>query len=155
MKTTVISNNNYKGVRSYYGKPNKLTRIFYAAKFWKDNRALQQLTKLAEKELKDVIANTGVNYITAVNNVLSKYNMPKMIAKALAKKYGIVYLEIFKDANQKLNVDEKKITGKTIIVIDDVIYSGSTMKRALYLLRKAKVKTTFFYTMLKSPSFKK
>ncbi len=154
MKKTIIANNFYRGIRTSNRQPNELTKTFYLAKFFKESSAIKQLVKLAKRELKKVIDGKQFDYITAVNNVISKWNLPKVIAKQLSKDFGIPYLDIFKDANQHLNVDKEKIKGKKILVIDDVIYSGSTIRRAAYLLRTAKAEEAVFYALLKSRSFK-
>jgi len=154
MKRIIISKNIYKGVRSYTGKPNVLTRIFYAAKFHKNERAVRKLTLTAIKELKQIVKKNDFDYITAVNTTSSKWNLPREIAKRVGDKYDIVYLEVFKDKNIHLAVKPDKIKGKKILVIDDVIYSGKTIKTTSFLLKKAKVNLTIFYAILKSPKYK-
>lgn len=155
MKTTVLSNNKYKGVRSYNGKPNTLTKVFYKAKFFKEKKAIEILLKLIIKELTKLIVKENFFCITAVNTVLSQWNLPQFLAKEISKKFKLPYYELFENSNQKIAVDNNKLKGKKILVIDDVIYSGSTMRRVNYLLDNAKADKMFFYALLKSPSYKK
>lgn len=98
----------------------------------------------------DVIKDKQFDLITCVNNRDSVFHLAKALALWIAIRKKTPFKDVLNDHNQKA---EKYITGKNILIIDDVIYKGTTMKLAIESCRKQRPSKVHFLAFGKSQRF--
>lgn len=146
MKTvhTVISDHVFRGKTS--GKSNDIARIIYGAKFFDNPKSLAVLIRIASND----IDPKGIDAIVPINTRDSHYNIPAHIAQKVASTLKIKYI----DALYNHNTSARGIRGLNIILFDDVIYTGATMRHAVDACKKAGAKSVKFFAICHSKSFK-
>lgn len=142
---TIISDHVFRGRTS--GKANDIARIIYGAKFFNNSVSLRTLIRIAAND----ISPRGLDAIVPVNTRDSHFNIPARIAKGVAEKLNIKYIDAIYEQNAKAR---NSISGLNIIVLDDVIYTGATMQRAVNACKKAGAKSVRYFAIAHSKRFK-
>jgi len=146
MKTShsIISDHVYRGSKS--GHVNAITHLIYGAKFFDNRKSFNALAKLCTYDInpKDFDA------IVPVNTRNSKYNLPANLANLIAQNLKIEYIEALYDDNKKC---KKSVKGLRILVFDDVIYTGKTMRTAKKSVSDAGAKSVTGFAIARSRSF--
>lgn len=141
----IISDHVFRGRTS--GKSNDIARIIYGAKFFNNAQSLQALIRIAAND----IDSRYLDAIVPVNTRDSHYNIPSRIAKAVAAKHEIRYIDALYDKNAHARAS---IRGLRIILLDDVIYTGATMQRAVNACKRAGAKSVTYFAICHSKKFK-
>ncbi len=76
----------------------------------------------------DVVKYKQFDIITCVNNRDSPFHLAKTLAMGIALRKKNPFKDFLSDHNQKAI---PQISNKSILIVDDVIYKGTTMKLAL------------------------
>ena len=139
----VISDHVFRGKTS--GKSNDIARIIYGAKFFNNEKSLQSLIRIAAND----IDPRGLDAIVPVNTRDSRYNIPYRISVKVAKILKIKCI----DALHTQNTQARGIRNLNIILFDDVIYTGATMRKAVDACKKAGAKSVRFFAICHSKSF--
>lgn len=142
---TIISDHVFRGRTS--GKANDIARIIYGAKFFNNPASLNSLIRIAAND----ISPRGLDAIVSVNTRDSHYNIPARIARAVADKLKIRYIDALYEQNAKAR---DSVRGLNIVVLDDVIYTGATMQRAVKACQRAGAKSVRFFAIAHSKQFK-
>lgn len=143
----------YRG-RSYgkyeHGKinddPNITAQLVVSAKFYNDKVSLYRMIIL----MADVIKGKQYDLITCVNNRDSIFHLAKALATGIAAKTKIPFKDVMSNHNTSCSADVK---GKSVLIIDDVIYKGTTMKLAIDTCLKQKPTSISFLAFGKSQRF--
>ncbi len=146
MKTShsIISEHVYRGKIS--GHVNSVTRLIYGAKFFNDKKSFDALVRLCA----DDIHASDFDAIVPVNTRDSKYNLPANMAKAISSILKIKFIDALFDHNKKCKSSVKNLR---ILVFDDVLYTGKTMKTAKNSVKSAGAKSITGFAIAKSKSF--
>lgn len=128
------------------GHPNITAQMVIAAKFFNDLVSQYRITVL----MYDVVKNMKFDFITSVNGRDSKFDLAAYIARGLARRLGVDYRAMFSDANKRCS---PLIRNRTVLIIDDVIYKGTTMQTAITAAGKQKPVKIFFLAFGKSQRF--
>ncbi len=140
---TIISDHVFRGKTS--GKSNDIARIIYGAKFFNNETSLKVLIRIAAND----IDPRGLDAIVPINTRDSHFNIPFRIAEKAAKKLNLKCI----DALYKENTQARGIRGLNVILLDDVIYTGTTMRKAVKACKKAGAKSVRFFAICHSKSF--
>ncbi|MFZ4056991.1 MAG: ribonuclease H-like domain-containing protein [Ferruginibacter sp.] len=135
----------YKGDGSI-NNPNITAQLVVQAKFYNDKISLYRMIVL----MHDVVKDNDYDLITCVNNRDSIFHMARALAKGIASKCNIPFLELIHDHNTKA---DSIIKGKRILVVDDVIYKGTTMNKAIDACSQQKPALVHFLAFGKSSRF--
>ena len=140
---TIISDHVFRGKTS--GKSNDIARIIYGAKFFNNAKSLSSLIRIASRD----IDPKGIDAIIPVNTRDSRYNIPARISQKVASILKIKYI----DALHTQNTTARGIRGLNVIIFDDVIYTGATMRKAVDACKRAGAKSVKFFAICHSKSF--
>ncbi len=140
----IISDHVFRGKTS--GKSNDIARIIYGAKFFDNPKSLASLIRIACND----IDPRGIDAIVPINTRDSRFNIPARISHKVASILKLKYI----DALHKQNTAARGIRGLNIILFDDVIYTGTTMRKAVDACKKAGAKSVKFFAICHSKSFK-
>lgn len=143
----------YRG-KSYgkfeYGKindnPNITAQLVVSAKFNNDKVSLYRMIVL----MADIVKGKQYDLITCVNNRDSVFHLAKALAIGIAAKCKIPFKDVYTDHNQTAS---PIITNKSILIIDDVIYKGTTMKLSIESALKHRPSKISFLAFGKSQRF--
>ncbi len=146
MKKThsIISDHVYRGKHS--GHINSVTRLIYAGKFFGNSVAVEKLIILCAGD----IPGNKFDAIVPVKPTYNKTNFVLRIAQGIAKKKKIKLIDALYDKNAKCKTSVK---GLRILVFDDVMYSGKTMKKAVSSVVAQKPKSISYFAIAKSKTF--
>lgn len=128
------------------GAPNITAQMVVGAKFFEDNISRYRIAVL----MHDVVKDMSFDYITSVNGRDSKFDLAAFLAKFIARRTGIAYSELLSNGNTSCSPEVKF---KRILIIDDVIYKGRTMKKAIDACTKQRPAKIFFLAFGKSQRF--
>lgn len=104
--------------------PNITAQMVVAAKFNNDKVSLYSMIVL----MADVAKKYQYDMVTCVNNRDSIFHMAKALAEGIASRLHTPFKDvIYKQNSACLPI----VKNKRILLIDDVIYSGATMKNAI------------------------
>lgn len=126
--------------------PNITAQLVVSAKFYNDKISLYRMIVL----MADVVKNMQFDFITSVNGRDSKFNLAMALATGIGKKYKLPFLDVFSDYNKTCS---KSAAGKSVLIIDDVIYKGTTMQTAIASCMKQKPGKIYFLAFGKSQRF--
>jgi adenine/guanine phosphoribosyltransferase-like PRPP-binding protein len=126
--------------------PNITAQLVVSAKFHNDKVSLYRMIIL----LYDVIKEKQYDIITCVNNRDSPFHLARALAMGVATKKKIPFKDILSNHNQEAAA---YIKDKRILIIDDVIYKGTTMGMALNACMKQKPVLMHFLAFGKSVRF--
>lgn len=140
--------------RIYKGLHNGMDRVAYnllVAKFQKSQSAQRIINSYAVSDLKGKMK--GINLIVAIAPRDSHSSIVRQLAEAIAKAYRLPLLLM--DKGQTLSPTKRKnCQGKSILIVDDVVYTGATLEKATKAITPAKPKKIQYYTLAKSKSYK-
>jgi len=142
---TIISDHVFRGRTS--GKANDIARIIYGAKFFNNSTSLRTLIRICAHD----IVPRGIDAIVPINTRDSHYNIPARISRAVAIKLKIKYIDALYHQNTKAR---DSLRGLNILLLDDVIYTGTTMRSAINACEKAGAKSVRFFAVAHSKHFK-
>jgi len=130
----------YRGTLS--GETNELTRLILRSKNQQDPEARQQLARM----IIDRVKNLQVDLITYPNSENTKgvhhdSNHMAYITRLVADALGVAYGSILRNGNEYA---EPVVRGLRVLVIDDVIRTGRTMRKVVRALRRAGAKRITF-----------
>lgn len=128
------------------GQPNITAQLVVSAKFFNDLVSQYRMIVL----MHDVIKHRRFDLVTSVNGRDSKYDLAAALARGIARRLGIEYRQVFSNNNKICNA---AVQNKTILIIDDVIYKGTTMQTAITAASKQKPIRIFFLAFGKSQRF--
>jgi len=140
----IISEHIFRGKTS--GHINSVSHLIYGAKFYNSIKAFDALVRLCIGD----IQKTKFDAIIPVNTRDSKYNLPYHLAKEIAEKLDIRFLNALSDKNSTC---KPSVKGLKVLVFDDVIYKGTTMKKACASVRSAGAMTIHGFAIARSRSF--
>ena len=126
--------------------PNITAQLVVSAKFYNDKISLYRMIVL----MADVVKNMQFDFVTSVNNRDSKFNLAMALAMGIGKKNKIPFVDVFSDHNK---ICSRSAAGKSVLIIDDVIYKGTTMKTAIDACMKQKPGKIYFLAFGKSQRF--
>ena len=126
--------------------PNITAQMVVTAKFHGDKISLYRMIIL----MTDVIKDKTFDIITCVNNRDSPFHLAKALAMGIALRKKIPFKDVLSDHNQKAIPE---IGNKSILIVDDVIYKGTTMKLALDACSKQRPSKIHFLAFGKSQRY--
>lgn len=132
----------YRG-KSWFGHGNDLETTFTAsqliirAKFYNDIASLCQMIGV----MCDVVRDMKFDFITPVNSQAGNVHLAKLLASGIGKRLGIPAVELITDGNTSCS---HLVKGKNVLIVDDVIYKGATMDKALQAVSKQKPGMIYF-----------
>ena len=132
--TKNLTKNLYKGIHTSI-EPNAVAKLIYFAKFLQNSTAIDEITN----NIFQTVRNIDFDYILPVYTTKTKTSLPLEIAKRLSTATNKKYLAKFWTQPHKYN-----LTRKNILLIDDVISSGRTMKKAISIVKKQNPKNIYF-----------
>lgn len=128
------------------GNPNITARMVVGAKFFNDVTSRYRMAVL----MYDLVKEMKFDFVTSVNGRDSKFDLAAYLAKSIARRLGVQYQELLSENNTSCS---GFIKNKTVLVVDDVIYKGSTMKKAIAACSKQKPIKIYFLAFGKSQRF--
>lgn len=128
------------------GHPNITAQMVIGAKFFDDKVSRYRMAVL----MHDVVKQMKFDIITSVNGRDSKFNLAEYLARSIALRTGMPYKEIFSDRNKSCSA---AVFNRTVLIIDDVIYKGTTMKTAIESCSKQRPMKIYFLAFGKSQRF--
>jgi hypothetical protein len=126
--------------------PNITAQLVVQAKFYNDKISLYRMVVL----MHDVIKSKDYDIITCVNNRDSPFHLARALAIGIALRKKKPFSDILTEHNTKAS---NKIEGKRVLIIDDVVYKGTTMKSALDACSKQRPALLHFLAFGKSSRF--
>jgi hypothetical protein len=106
------------------GYPNITAQMVVGAKFFDDKVSRYRMSVL----MYDVVKNMRFDLVTSVNGRDSKFDLAAYLAKNIAMRLKVPYEDLFSNHN---NTCSPVVKNKTVLIIDDVIYKGRTMRTAI------------------------
>ena len=140
----------------------RVRRMILRLKYHDRTQYIPQIAELLRKDIQNAYSGEEFDFITAVpmyKNDLKKrgYNQSTLLAKELGKRLGLPYLDTidkikktkkqhhlkYQERKTNLNgafkvIDKDAVTGKKILIIDDIITSGYTLGNCCRVLSRAK-----------------
>ena len=126
--------------------PNITAQLVVSAKFHGDKISLYRMIIL----MTDVVKDKQFDLITCVNNRDSPFHLAKALALGIALRKKIPFKDVLSDHNTKAI---SEIGNKSILIVDDVIYKGTTMKLALDACSKQRPSKIHFLAFGKSQRY--
>lgn len=142
---TIISDHVFRGKAS--GKSNDIARVIYGAKFFDNPASLRSLIRISAND----IDPKNIDAIVPINTRDSRFNIPARIARAVAAKLKLKYIDALYAENTKARAS---INGLRILLLDDVLYTGATMQKAVIACKRAGATKIDFFAIAHSKSFK-
>lgn len=115
----IYKGEHYKGFAA--NKLNNFASDITNSKYHKDKEATKRIVEALSKEINKL----KPDYITTVQGGDGKINHGRLLLNEVHK---ILHIPVL--------IDKKKLKGKTVCVIDDVIYTGATANKTYKLLFK-------------------
>lgn len=125
---------------------NITAQLVVRSKFYDDKVALYRMIVL----MHDVVKEMQFDLITPVNNRDSKFHLAKALATGIGKRSHTPAMELLQDGNSKCS---NLVRGKKVLIVDDVIYKGTTMAKAIEAVSKQKPEQIYFLAFGKSQRF--
>lgn len=145
----LICTEKYEGIH-HTTKPSAHTKNIIKAKMLLDAKAKDTLANHALQNL----SRTGLDFsdfmVVPVQPRIAKVSLPASIANRIASKLKLQFNDALYSENSKARASVKD---KNIILVDDVIYSGKTLKKADAALKKAGAKQIVWLVLAKSTRF--
>jgi len=146
MNIEIKSDHIYRGKRT--GKSNLIARQIYGAKFFNNKACFNSLIKLCISD----IDPKGYDALIPVNVRNSKYKLTTSLCKEIAVNLGLSYLDSLQQHNSFCKPD---VAGLSVLIFDDVIFTGKTMTTAITSCLLQKPKKITYFAISKSISFLK
>lgn len=138
-----LTENKYKGIKKSKS-PNEITKEIYRAKFLQEFGSIDFLAK----NLLDTLSGVDFDIIVPTNTTHSKVNLPERICSIISETTKVRLLKSgLQDKNKKAS---KMLKGKKVLIIDDVVYSGRTMRKCIAAVKKVKPEKIYFIAIAKS-----
>lgn len=128
------------------GHPNITAQLVTSAKFLDDKVSRYRMAVL----MADVVKKMKFDVITSVNGRDSKFDLAAYLGKALSRRLGIEYRPLFSNHNTTCS---NYVNNRSVLIIDDVIYKGTTMRMAIDACTKQKPVKIYFLAFGKSQQF--
>ena len=141
---TINSDHLFRGRAT--GKANQIARLIYGAKFFNNQKCLDALIDICCAD----IDASKFDTIVPVQTRDSSFGLPQKLAYAIADKMNLTCLRALSNQN---TIAHKSLYGKKILIIDDVIYTGRTMKKAIKACEQAHAKYIQFFAIAHSKRF--
>jgi|CXWL01.1.fsa_nt_gi hypothetical protein len=125
---------------------NITARMVVGAKFFEDKVSRYRMAVLMHNIVKDM----KFDIVTSVNGRDSKFDLAAFLGRSIARRLGIEYRELLSNGNKTCSPD---VLNRTVLVIDDVIYKGTTMKKTIEACSKQKPLKIYFLAFGKSMRF--
>ena len=126
--------------------PNITSQLVVSAKFFNDKVSLYRMIVL----MSDVVKDKQFDLITCVNNRDSPFHLARALALGISLRIKTPFMELLSNHNQHCS---KQATNKNILVVDDVIYKGTTMKLAIESCSRQRPSKIHFLAFGKSQRF--
>ena len=134
----------FRGKRT--GKSNDIARHIYGAKFFDNPTSFKILTRIVTND----IDPKGWDFIVPVLPRDSRYNLNSRIVCAAAKNLKMKVLSAMSKSNSFCS---SSVKGHNILLLDDIIYTGGTMKLAIKACLDAGAKKVGYFAIAHSASF--
>jgi phosphoribosylpyrophosphate synthetase len=121
------------------------SKILWQAKFNLDRFCLAKMIVILSNLIEE-----SFDIITCVNNRENDFHIARALAVGIGNKLKIPFKEVLSENNTKA---EKNIQGKRILIIDDVIYKGTTMKKVIETCSVKKPTKIYFLAFGKSERY--
>ena len=128
------------------GQPNITAQMVVGAKFFDDKVSQYRMAVL----MYDVVKDMHFDIITSVNGRDSKFDLAAFLARSIAIRKKREYSQVFSDGN---TICSGFVRDKSVLIVDDVIYKGTTMKKAIASCSKQKPSKIYFLAFGKSQRF--
>jgi len=128
------------------GKSNDIARLIYGAKFFNSETCFNRLVKIC---CNDIDAR-DFDAIVPVNTRDSHFSLPQRMCREIAVKLKLKYLDVLYEKNKYAENDVKNLK---VLVFDDVIYTGATMRKSVNSCIKAGAKSVKFFAICHSKKF--
>ncbi len=138
--------NKYTNPQEVDSGRNITAQLVVSAKFYDDKISLYRMIVL----MHDVVKEIDFDFITPVNNRDSDFHLARALAAGIGKKLKTPALELLQQHNTKCS---PMVKGKKILIVDDVIYKGTTMATAIEAVSKQKPEQIYFLAFGKSQRF--
>lgn len=132
-----------KGSKTKFQTPGQVALWILAAKHKKDPEAIEALTKIAVEK----IGSKSFDYIVPIAPNSSKLSIPEVVARALSAKGNGKFLRCLSKDNKKAAFS---FTGKSVLIVDDVVDTGATMRKAIKAIQEAGAAKITFYAIAKA-----
>ena len=126
--------------------PNVTAQLVIDAKFNGDKVALYRMQVL----MHDVVKSLKFDIVTSVNGRDSKFHLAGALAQGIANRLKSPYRSVLYNNNTSCAAEVK---GKSILIVDDVIYKGRTMQAAIQAAMYQRPQSIFFLAFGKSKRF--
>jgi len=123
--------------------PNITAQLVTSAKFFEDKVSRYRIAVL----MADVVKGMKFDLITSVNGRDSKFNLAQYLAIEIGKRNNIQYKDVFYNHNTECTED---VRNRSILIIDDVIYKGTTMKTSIAACTQRRPQSIYFLAFGKS-----
>lgn len=140
--------------RIYKGLHNGMDRVAYnllLAKFQGSAAAQRIINRYAIEDLKGKMKD--IDLVLAIAPRDSRSDIVPKLAKAISGN-ARVPLMLFGKGQTLTTAQKKRCTGKNILIVDDVLYTGATFRKATKAIAPAKPRKLQYYTLAKSKSYK-
>lgn len=143
LSSKVYQGQHVKGSQTKFQTPGQVALWILAAKHRKDKEAIRELTKIATSK----IGKKTYSVIIPVSPNSSKLSIPDTIGRALSRAGNGHFVACLSKDNKKCSLDLK---GKNVLIVDDVIDSGATMRKAIQACQAAGAAKITFYAIAKA-----
>lgn len=143
LSSKVYQGQHVKGSQHKFRTPGQIALWILAAKHKKDKDAIAELTKIATTK----IGKKTFSVIIPVSPNSSKLSIPETIGRALSRAGNGTFSNCLSKDNKKCSMDLK---GKNVLIVDDVIDSGATMRKAIKACQEAGAAKITFYAIAKA-----
>lgn len=125
---------------------NITAQLVIKSKFYNDKVSLYRMIVL----MHDVVKNMKFDCITPVNSRNSSFHLAKALATGIALRMKLPVQELITNNN---TISSSAVKGKKVLIVDDVIYKGTTMVKAIEAVSKQKPDQIYFLAFGKSQRF--
>jgi predicted amidophosphoribosyltransferase len=135
--------------RKFYGIRQKHVNAeawhIYGYKFFENQKSLDILNSYAAE---DLFSHT-FDVIVPIKPRDSGSDLVLQLASHISGLYGWRLMDILKSGNRSTN-SKSKLSGLTVLIIDDVLYTGRTCKAAYTAIKKLAPKSIAYYAIARS-----
>ncbi|HMP86401.1 MAG TPA: phosphoribosyltransferase, partial [Lacibacter sp.] len=125
---------------------NITAQLVVSAKFYGDKVSLYRMIVL----MYDIARKYDIDLITPVNNRDSKFHLAKALADGIGLRMKLQSRELLYNGNTAC---KPAVKGKKVLIVDDVIYKGTTMAKAIEAVSRQNPEKIFFLAFGKSQRF--
>lgn len=129
-----------------HGNPNVTAQMVVGAKFFDDLVIRYRMAVL----MHDVVKDFKFDFVTSVNKRDSKFDLAEFLGRSIARRLGVEYRQLISQGNTSCSA---LAYNKRVLIVDDVIYKGTTMKKAIDACSKQRPMKIFFLAFGKSQRF--